>query len=316
MLGRHTPLTLLDQQLSTLQLHLAGAFDGRVDAIHDGRVATRRIRELLALAARESRGEPSSEMVSRFGQLGRSLGRVRDIDVRSGLLRNLEAHAPHTAPTMVVLRLEQDRQRVQKMRGLIKDIERLEIDTLLREARLGGMGARGVRWLAPGSWRQPLRQLIISRAQAAAERMHHATGVYFPNRSHNARIALKKLRYAAEIAELTGWHDLRGPLKSLKKGQEILGHLHDRQELMDLLTTHREDTSIVPEHLTLSLHVLEGELRDYHARYLARRPLLTEAVAAMDALVARHPTSGRAAAVGGAALALSGLLYARHRRAG
>lgn len=93
-------------------------------------------------------------------------------------------------------------------------------------------------------------------------------------------------------------------------------HLHDRQELMDLLTTHREDTSIAPDHLTLSLHVLEGELRDYHARYLARRPLLTEAVTAMDALVARNPTSGRAAAVGGAALALSGLLYARHRRAG
>ena len=314
MLGRLTPLSLLDHQLSALRMQLGGVFDGCVDAIHDGRIATRRIRELLALAG--GAGEPGNEILSRFRQLGRALGRVRDIDVRAGLLRNLETHAPHIAPTIVVLRLEQDRDRVERMRDLIKALERLNIDVLLRRARVGGIGANGVRRLAGGTWREPLRDLIAARAGAAAERIQHATGVYFPNRSHNARIALKKLRYAAEIADLTGMYDLRIPLKSLKKSQETLGRLHDRQDLMDLLTDPREDTSVVPDHLKLSLHVLEAELRDHHARYLARRPLLVEAVTEIHAATVRRVATPARTALLGGALALSGFIYARNRRTG
>ena len=42
-----TPLTLFQQQIGTLHTHLPGVLDGRPDSIHEARIATRRVRELL-----------------------------------------------------------------------------------------------------------------------------------------------------------------------------------------------------------------------------------------------------------------------------
>ena len=87
------------------------------------------------------------------------------------------------------------------------------------------------------AWRDHLRQQLVERATTAAERIAHATGVYFPNRAHHARIAVKKLRYAAEISQATGASNLKGAIKSLRKGQEVLGEIHDRASLSDTLNS-------------------------------------------------------------------------------
>ena len=50
--------------------------------------------------------------------------------------------------------------------------------------------------------------------------------------AHNARIALKKFRYAVEIADATGLVPAQRAIRELKKGQDVLGELHDRQELV------------------------------------------------------------------------------------
>ena len=49
MFGTPTLATLLDEQASVLRTQLSGVYDGTPEAVHDSRVATRRIRELLAL---------------------------------------------------------------------------------------------------------------------------------------------------------------------------------------------------------------------------------------------------------------------------
>jgi CHAD domain len=100
--------------------------------------------------------------------------------------------------------------------------------------------------------------------------------VYFPNRAHRARIGVKQLRYAAEIGQATGVSDLRRAIKSLRKGQEILGDLHDRQSLSDTLSTYVDRDHVDPDHIALTSQVLEGEILDLHARYLARRADLRE----------------------------------------
>ena len=45
-----TPQSLLQQQVSALHDHTPALLDGGVDGVHDARIATRRIRELLPLA--------------------------------------------------------------------------------------------------------------------------------------------------------------------------------------------------------------------------------------------------------------------------
>jgi hypothetical protein len=157
-----------------------------------------------------------------------------------------------------------------------------------------------------------LRHLLLERAREAAERIAHATGVYFPNRSHNARIAIKKLRYAAEISQATGASDLRHAIKDLHKGQELLGEMHDRASLAKTLVRYMDRDQISAEHIALTSQVLEGEVLDLHFRYLARRSDLRDACAEIERLSLRGSRTRPAIAVGGGIL-VAGLAYLTHR---
>jgi CHAD domain-containing protein len=139
-------------------------------------------------------------LIKEFRSVGRSLGAVRDADVQTSLLRSLEAHLPSAVPTIVLLRQQLERRRLDLMRDTLKELERIEIDRLLQSVQHGLIGAR--RRLL-GGWDHLVRRAIADRADGAREAIVHATGVYFPKRAHRARIAIKKLRYAAEIAAAT-----------------------------------------------------------------------------------------------------------------
>ena len=126
------------------------------------------------------------------------------------------------------------------------------------------------------SWRHDLRYTLRERAGAAREAIDHATGVYFPNRAHAVRIALKKLRYAMEIAHETGFGDRSGAVRELKKAQDVLGDLHDRQELIDNLVECAGDGAEVAAQISLLKQVIDAEIHDLHGKYLVRRHELQE----------------------------------------
>src|SRR6185295_2410792 len=86
-----TPLTLFQQQIEILRAHVPGVLDGRSDSIHDARIATRRIRELLSLTHEWQRRNVTDDLSTRFRRMGRSLGRVRDLDAQIELLKYLES---------------------------------------------------------------------------------------------------------------------------------------------------------------------------------------------------------------------------------
>src|SRR5688572_14243554 len=111
MFRSRTPAFLLDQQTATLKTQIPDIYDGGADAVHRARVATRRVRELLALL--RAHGGPSErDVVESYRQLGRALGKVRDIDVQLGLIRTLEVRGPLTAPSLVVVRHDYERNRL------------------------------------------------------------------------------------------------------------------------------------------------------------------------------------------------------------
>ena len=218
---------------------------------------------------------------------------------------------PQTAPSLVLVRQDHERDRLAGMRRLIKTLERLDVDAVL-----GGITTRhpsGPRnRLGARAWRDHLRQLLRERAATASEKIAHATGVYFPNRSHGARIAVKKLRYAAEISDATGASNLKSAIKSLRKGQEVLGEMHDRAALSDTLAGYVDRDHVTADHITLTSQVLEGEILDLHARYLARRSALCDACAEIDRLSLRGSKTAPALAVGGGVV-LAGLAYLKNR---
>jgi len=286
MLVVRRPTTLLREQVATLESHLSAVRDGDPDAVHQARVATRRVRELVLLTARGHGRNTADELADEFRSMGRSLGDVRDADVQTALLRSLETRIPVAAPTLVLLRQRHERHRLELMRALIKDFERMEIDRLLESARHGVI--RAMRDTA-GGWNRRLRRAIADRATGAREAIVHATGVYFPKRAHKARIAIKKFRYATEIALATGLWNAREIIRELKKGQELLGRVHDRQELIDHLPV---DDQGLPQstdvgQIQLVAQVVEAEAHELHCRYLARRERLLEAALAAERAVSR-----------------------------
>jgi CHAD domain-containing protein len=306
-----TPVVILDQQTSLLSDQLEGVFDGLVEAIHDARVATRRIRELLALVPPTKPADGEMDAPAKYREVGVALGKVRDIDVQIALIRNLEGHAPQTAPSLVLVRQDHERKRLEKVRRLIKTLERLDVEAML-ESMAAHHPAGPRSRLASRGWHDRLRRLLRERAQTAAERISHATGIYFPNRAHNARIAIKQLRYAAEIGQATGAFELTKAIKNLRKGQEVLGELHDRKVLSQTLERYARGERVEGDHIALTEQVLEGEVRDLHARYLARRADLRDACAEIERMSLRASKTGPALAVGGGIL-VAGLSYFRNR---
>lgn len=311
MLLNPTPVALLDQQAHVLRTQLDGVSDGTVEGVHAARVATRRIRELLMLAPGVAADNTNDDFKDGVRDVGRALGRVRDIDVQIGLIRDLERYAPHTAPSLVLVRQDHERDRLAGMRQLIKTLERLDVG-----AMLGGMATRhssGLRSrLAARAWKDHLRHLLLERAHTAAERIAHATGVYFPNRAHSARIAIKKLRYAAEISQATGMSQLRNEIKSLRKAQEVLGEMHDRAVLSDTLARYVDRDHVSADHIALASQVLQSGILDQHTRYLARRSAIRDACAEIERLALRGSKARPALAVGGGIL-ITGLAYLSNR---
>lgn len=310
MRGIPTLASLLDQQASAFRTQLADVYEGGVDAIHDARVATRRIRELLALVPVIPGREREDDAATRYKKIGRALGRVRDIDVQLALISDLENHAPQAAPSLVVVQQDHQRTRLTKTRRLIKTLERIDVDALLHalsEPHPSGLRTR----LTSNGWRRQLRQLVIERARDAVAAISHATGVYFPKRVHRARIAVKQVRYAAEIADATGVCDGEAAIKTLRKGQEVLGELHDRQTLAKTVERYARHDNVKRAHIDLAREVLEREVMQLHSEYLVRRSPLRDACAELERAAARARISGPAIAVG-AALAVSGIVCGQY----
>ena len=108
--------------------------------------------------------------------------------------------------------------------------------------------------------------------------MGEAGAVYLPERLHVVRISLKKLRYAVELrAEIAG-AKRSDDLRTLKRAQDLLGQMHDRQMLIGRV--RQVQASLTPpdsaawDALDTVMDGLEDDCRRLHARYMRMRQAL------------------------------------------
>ena len=175
------------------------------------------------------------------------------------------------------------------------------------------MGGRTDRTAAPG-WRSTLRERIDERAMKLRQAVEHAGGVYMPNRIHAVRIALKKLRYAVEIAQQTGmWRPPR-MLRDARRLQERLGTIHDMELLLRRLKDIEPGDPLRDQAVAVS-SIMRGAILAEYEGYRARRDRLLLIAEACHAHVQRasrrwHVPGVRIAA----AVALPiGVAWAGHR---
>ena len=119
---------------------------------------------------------------------------------------------------------------------------------------------------------------MTHRASALKDALADAGALYLPDRLHAVRIAVKKLRYAREVLVEASGARTKGELRSLKRGQDILGRLHDMQMLLDRV--RQLQASLTPPDVTMWRKLdtlttaLENDCRRLHARFMRQRDVV------------------------------------------
>lgn len=253
---------------------LAQAEDGKVRAVHRARVAARRLREILPVM--EADAGDCRRALDRLRHVTRQLGRLRDSDVSLQLLKDADEWGRGSSPGVRVLRkrLEQARQD-----ALGKAHRRRLGRTLRRTAKLLTGLADSLSEGAPSrSWRWTLGAREANRARALLEAMDEAGQRFAPERVHKVRIALKKLRYAVELAEGAAGTAATVDLRRLTSAQSQLGRLHDLHVLMARVADVRASLRPRDRQARRDLRALSADLnaecRVLHAAYLDSRAAL------------------------------------------
>jgi triphosphatase len=226
--------TCIDHLLRNEDATLAGDVEG----VHQMRVAVRRLRAILsafALLLPDDQRRWASDELRWFADV---LGEARNLDVFAGSLLPAARVALPIASEFERLSLSTERRRRMAHAGVIKAISSTHFtETLLAL----------LRWLDGDDWcseggealRQPIDTLapfLLDRCRAQAEKRAKHFADQSAKKRHKLRIALKKLRYTAEL--FTGLYDTVAAkqfIQRLKRLQDDLGDANDVRVARDVV---------------------------------------------------------------------------------
>jgi CHAD domain-containing protein len=242
---------------------------GDVEPLHQCRVATRRLRELLPLCTAGDTSAVAKKVRRHLGRIGRAMGEVRELDVALALVDEFADTRP------VAVEHLRDHLRDARRAGRARMLKRLDgiktakVDRLLAEVSKGLAVAP-----KPEAFRQALAVRLVRRARRLREAVTAAGAMYVPDRVHAVRISLKKLRYALEFTRDSGLPRLATRVARLKQVQETLGRLNDLEALQRFVREAplggRPDSTWVAA-LETFRRALERQCRQLHSRYVRRR---------------------------------------------
>lgn len=235
--------------------------------VHQSRVASRRIREILPLLVSGASGCDTNRIRRSRRDIRRvasALGLVRELDVTRGVLDEAAIRHEWHPPIVSRLRDKLDEDRRKRHAEFLEVLADLGARTLLRDLRRAGGQA--------SSDGQPLLVALDHRRRKRAAALRTSLGelgtLYVPDRLHAVRLAAKKLRYALEAEAAVRRAPVTRDIRVLTTMQEHLGHLHDLQVLQGRLHAAGHDPE--PGRLRRMHSDLERECRTLHARVVSR----------------------------------------------
>jgi CHAD domain-containing protein len=210
--------------LGALIRQQAGALSGDVEAIHQLRVATRRLRAALRLF-RPYLAAPKPEAVRQeLAWLASVAGAVRELDVTEELSRE-RAGKLHLNPGMKLEPLWRDlkARRRREHRKLVAVLGSARYRRLLNElGKPFSISPEGDAPLAAVAV-ELARPILRKTAQAGEEAEAKPAAATL----HGLRVSVKRSRYALEMLAPLAGRKLAKPLKRLEAMQELLGRYHD-----------------------------------------------------------------------------------------
>ena len=268
------------------------AVSGEVEGIHQARVASRRLRELVPALA-HPRDAPEARRLRRgLRVITRLLGRSRELDVALETLAAIEARAPSLGAPAAAVRDHIGRERAEAGRAAHAQAQAVDIGGLA-----DGVLALAARNVTPAAARGCVRRVSarLGRRAGELEKSVVVAGLIFaPGPLHAVRIAMKKFRYALEVAERLGRFRLTGSMRRLKYLQNLLGDLHDLQVLGGLVRdVEAQATGASRRQLEALVKTVDREIRALHGRFVTERDsivvLLARATGLRRALAAMPP---------------------------
>ena len=201
---------------------------GDEEAIHDLRVAARRLQAALRLW-REILDPGSGRRARRRARaLRRRVGETRELEVNRAQLAELAPQLPAPARAVTETLLERLDRRGDRERARAADRVTPPRLTRLTSQVTRAREALPARAAEVDALKEPRERLQALRT-ASAESLARAVSSVDDADHHRARIDVKKLRYALECLDAAlGRHSRLDPLRDL---QHALGRAHDRAML-------------------------------------------------------------------------------------
>jgi CHAD domain-containing protein len=270
---------LLKQRLDRFTRVLRGVESGDARSLHRARVASRRLRELLPVLQLEP--DVARKLGRRLRKVTRRLGVVREMDVLLELVEELQTARPQHRDALRRVGAAVSKSRDHGRKRLLDHLPADEMWRVARKLervidRLAESEARPERRhparAKSAAWAIDAR--IAHRAARLSAAVQDAGSVYLTERLHGVRIALKKLRYAIELAP-ESQPDHATTLRTLKRVQGLLGRMHDLQVLIDRV--REVQASLAPPNLAVwrdldaLVVALDEACRRLHARYVRER---------------------------------------------
>ncbi|MFO0837590.1 MAG: CHAD domain-containing protein [Phycisphaerae bacterium] len=202
------------------------AAGGKPDALHDMRVASRRLRAALAVLEPFLPRRRARRLGKSLRRLTRTLGATREADV---LIDSLERLREQSAGVLERAAAEHALEHVHARRA--REHARMTRDLAdLDAARIQRRFKRLLRDIHPPRTTDDAEfalQILLPRVEGAFGHIDWLRGQEDPPGLHAMRIAIKKLRYAIELLKPAFFSGHAELLARVRGMQDILGHHHD-----------------------------------------------------------------------------------------
>jgi triphosphatase len=233
-LGKHDDLgsamqTLIWSVLQHVQCNVRGVMAGdNSEYLHQLRVALRRLRVLLRMAASVCADEQLAGFRKEVAALGIILGRIREWDVFiADTVQPMCKRMPQDAGLQLLLSAS-EQLRDARYSALRSDIQARALQRLLLRFGSWMHGTYWQRFANAGLSARAFSCTYLSELAGNFAQAGEDVDTRDAEKLHVLRIQAKKLRYCAEFfASLYGKHKSGQYLAALSEAQEVLGQLND-----------------------------------------------------------------------------------------
>ena len=268
--------SLVAKRLAQAARHVFAAYPrallGEVRAIHQLRVAVRRLRVTLAFLARKPEGKTRRRADRLLRQLGRAVSSSRDVQVGAKLLERFMPRRAQDRSRWPVLQRALAARQTRALRQSKDNL--LDLDIAALRVKLRAIHDQDPIDLE--TLRVRLRDLVDADGNLLIERLRAVGRRFQPDALHDARRGARRLRYAAEIADALFGRDCGAP-KNFQTLQDLIGAIHDRHVLALWLeqrvksATRTGDTELARTARSANTRILR-DARRLHRELLAADP--------------------------------------------